>query len=250
MSRASICAAVRFSGRSFRKPLAAKVDSVAIETSHEIRSNGNRIFIIDRLEYKRKFKVISYTGITGDSFAILDFTCRVFRLGVHPRHDKYSATSLWDKVPAELAYGTYRGLRLLLRDAPGCALLFRTGRATTQDGWHKCTVPVHHPLDISRFVGSVPLLQKFPRLMATYVDEAAIPYKGKVRHHLSADSIAELHAFAANISIAKCWFHKGARHPHYDITSAERSAALEAGALAVTSKELIRATAHVKKAQQ
>jgi len=63
--------------------------------------------------------------------------------------------------------------------------------------------------------------------MAVYVDPAVIPYHGKLFCHLVADSIPELHAFAEKISIKCCWFHKG---DHYDLNSAQRELAVQAGA--------------------
>lgn len=75
--------------------------------------------------------------------------------------------------------------------------------------------------------------------MTVYVDNAAILYKGKLRHHLTADSLAELHGFAAKISVKRCWYHKAKLHPHYDITDGQRDAALAAGAQAVTPRELL-----------
>lgn len=78
------------------------------------------------------------------------------------------------------------------------------------------------------------------RLMAIYVDDAAVVWKGKKRFHLGATSVDELHRFADSIGINRCWFHAGARHPHYDVTESQRAAALLAGAQAVTSRELVR----------
>lgn len=71
------------------------------------------------------------------------------------------------------------------------------------------------------------------------MDDAAIMWKGKARYHMSADSLAELHAFAASIDVKRCWFHRGSRYPHYDITQVQREAALAAGALAVSQPEMV-----------
>ncbi len=73
-----------------------------------------------------------------------------------------------------------------------------------------------------------------------FVDDAAVPYKGKPRFHLGADSVEELHRFCASVGINACWFHRGARHPHYDVTHDQREAALQAGAQAVSSREFVR----------
>jgi hypothetical protein len=76
--------------------------------------------------------------------------------------------------------------------------------------------------------------------MSAYVDDAAIMWKGKARFHMSADSLEELHAFAARIGVKRCWFHRGSRYPHYDITLPQRQAALAAGAVAVSQPEMAR----------
>ena len=75
--------------------------------------------------------------------------------------------------------------------------------------------------------------------MAVYVDDAGIVWKGKPRFHLIADTIAELHEFTASIGIKRCWYHSGTRFPHYDITAEQRKNAIEAGAAAVSDRELV-----------
>lgn len=75
--------------------------------------------------------------------------------------------------------------------------------------------------------------------MTVYVDRASVMFKGKPRHHLTADTLDELHAFTAQVGIHRCWFHRHPRHPHYDVTDPQRDAALAAGALAVDSRELL-----------
>lgn len=75
--------------------------------------------------------------------------------------------------------------------------------------------------------------------MTVYVDDAAKPWKGKPRFHMTDDSLAELHAFACAIQVNRCWFHRDARHPHYDVTEAQRVAALTDGARAVSQRELV-----------
>jgi FMN phosphatase YigB (HAD superfamily) len=73
-----------------------------------------------------------------------------------------------------------------------------------------------------------------------YVDDAGILWRGKKRYHMTADSLAELHGFAEQVGINKCWFHRGTTHPHYDITEPQRQAVLDAGGVAVTQRELLR----------
>jgi len=76
--------------------------------------------------------------------------------------------------------------------------------------------------------------------MSAYVDDAAILYRGKLRYHLTADTVAELHGFAAAIGVRECWFHRGSRHPHYDVTGPQRVAAVDAGAHAVDPRTVLR----------
>lgn len=77
--------------------------------------------------------------------------------------------------------------------------------------------------------------------MSVFVDPAVFKKPGgrKSYAHLVADSLDELHAFAASIGVKPHFFHKTASHPHYDITGEQRTKAIEAGAKEVTSKELL-----------
>jgi hypothetical protein len=54
-------------------------------------------------------------------------------------------------------------------------------------------------------------------------------------------SIKELHRFARGLKFKRGWFQAHRRHPHYDLTT-ERALgrALEAGAVRVSSRELVR----------
>lgn len=75
--------------------------------------------------------------------------------------------------------------------------------------------------------------------MTAYVDDAAIVWRSKARYHMSADSLSELHAFAASIGVRPCWFHRKSRYPHYDITAEQRERAFSAGACPVTQQEMV-----------
>ena len=75
--------------------------------------------------------------------------------------------------------------------------------------------------------------------MAVFVDDAAIVYRGKPRYHLMADSLQELHVFAVQAGIKRCWFHNTRNYPHYDVTQEQRNTALGLGAQALTSKDLV-----------
>lgn len=78
--------------------------------------------------------------------------------------------------------------------------------------------------------------------MTAYIDPPAfVKPSGKKRYcHLTADSLPELHAFAAAMGLGKHFFHTGARHIHYDVPEDKRPAALQAGAVEVTSREMVR----------
>lgn len=52
--------------------------------------------------------------------------------------------------------------------------------------------------------------------------------------HLMADTLDELHAFAARIGMKREWFQGNASAPHYDLTADRRAAAVEAGAIELT----------------
>lgn len=78
-----------------------------------------------------------------------------------------------------------------------------------------------------------------------YVDDADVPRYGRGWFHLTADSLEELHAFAARSGIPSKFFHRGARHPHYDITSPQRLKALHSGALPVSSRDVVRVARQV-----
>ena len=75
--------------------------------------------------------------------------------------------------------------------------------------------------------------------MAAYVDDAGNLYRGKRRHHMTADSLDELHAFATSIGVKRCWYHRGTRHPHYDVTDEQQERALAAGAESVDTRTLL-----------
>lgn len=76
--------------------------------------------------------------------------------------------------------------------------------------------------------------------MTVYVDQAI--YKkpnGRVLYcHMIADTLVELHEFAAKINLSSSWFHSG-RFKHYDLNPTSRAAAIEAGAVEITSKEMV-----------
>lgn len=66
--------------------------------------------------------------------------------------------------------------------------------------------------------------------MAVYVDDERIPWRGKLWCHLVADSLDELHGFAASLGLKRAWFQSSSRYPHYDVTVSVRDKALSLGA--------------------
>ena len=61
-------------------------------------------------------------------------------------------------------------------------------------------------------------------------------------HLISIESIEHLHAYCASIGIKRCWFHHGARHPHYDIPKRKRATFFDdhPEVVRVDSREIVR----------
>lgn len=76
--------------------------------------------------------------------------------------------------------------------------------------------------------------------MTVYVDPAVFmkPNGRKKYAHMTADTLEELHTFAANVGVKKHFYHRGSRYPHYDITEIQREMIVNAGACEITSGEL------------
>lgn len=66
--------------------------------------------------------------------------------------------------------------------------------------------------------------------MAVFVDNERIEWRGKLWCHLVAESIDELHGFAAQLGLRRSWFQGKASYPHYDVTTSIRERALALGA--------------------
>ena len=75
--------------------------------------------------------------------------------------------------------------------------------------------------------------------MAIYVDNERIQWRGKLWCHLVADSLDELHAFAASLGLKRAWFQGKASYPHYDVTTGVRERALEMGAIAAGKTQML-----------
>lgn len=74
--------------------------------------------------------------------------------------------------------------------------------------------------------------------MAVYVDDAFVDAdwgRWSGGGHMQADTVDELHAFAARLGLKRSWFQtKPGRpeHDHYDLTASKRRKAIELGATA------------------
>jgi hypothetical protein len=73
-----------------------------------------------------------------------------------------------------------------------------------------------------------------------YVDDAGILKHGRAWYHLVADTLDELHTFAADLDLPERAFHRGARHPHYDIPDDLRERAVERGATPISTRDAVR----------
>lgn len=72
-----------------------------------------------------------------------------------------------------------------------------------------------------------------------YVDDSEVRKHGYSWFHLMADSVQELHEFAVSIGLPARAFHRGARHPHYDVTAGQRQRALICGAVAISARDAV-----------
>ena len=75
--------------------------------------------------------------------------------------------------------------------------------------------------------------------MAVYVDAERIRWRGREWCHLVADSLDELHEFAARLGLQRRWFQNQGRYPHYDVTTSVRDRALRLGAVDADRATLI-----------
>src|ERR671923_2384746 len=79
-------------------------------------------------------------------------------------------------------------------------------------------------------------------LMAVYVDDSRIRWRGCEWSHLIGDTTEELHAFAAGLGLERARFHAKPTRPwkdHYDIPEATRRLAIRRGARPVTCREAV-----------
>lgn len=66
--------------------------------------------------------------------------------------------------------------------------------------------------------------------------------------HLLADSLEELHEFAARLGMKREWFQGSATLPHYDLTGKRRRAAVALGAVEITRRQLVARIREARKA--
>lgn len=83
--------------------------------------------------------------------------------------------------------------------------------------------------------------------MSVYVDDAFISHKGETWCHLMADSLDELHQFAAKLGLKREWLHSG---DHYDVTSTKRAAAVKLGAIEVKAIQLVEVRRKLRREQR
>ena len=75
-----------------------------------------------------------------------------------------------------------------------------------------------------------------------YVDAAEwkkSPTGRKSYAHMVADSLEELHTFAAKIGVKPHFFHRSKTAPHYDITNEQHVVAIANGAALVDSRVVL-----------
>lgn len=82
--------------------------------------------------------------------------------------------------------------------------------------------------------------------VAIYVDNERIQWRGKLWCHLVADSLDELHAFAAELGLKRAWFQGKASYPHYDVTTGVRERALAMGAIAAGKTQMLASARKMK----
>ncbi len=75
--------------------------------------------------------------------------------------------------------------------------------------------------------------------MTIYVDNMRAAYGRMLMCHMAADTTDELLAMADKIGVARRWLQKaGTHHEHLDICMSKRAAAVKAGAIEVTMRDI------------
>lgn len=76
--------------------------------------------------------------------------------------------------------------------------------------------------------------------MAVYVDQSRDwGWRLGPSCHLIADTLDELHAFAARIGMKRSWFQNKASGPHYDLTVGKRAQAVALGAVELDNRAFV-----------
>lgn len=70
--------------------------------------------------------------------------------------------------------------------------------------------------------------------MSVYVDDAVVHWRGRRWAHLMADTLEELHEFAARLGLPRRAFQDKASGAHYDVTVELRETAIALGAIAIS----------------
>ena len=70
--------------------------------------------------------------------------------------------------------------------------------------------------------------------MAVYVDDAVTLWRGHRWAHLMADTLDELHAFAAQLGLRREKFQDKTSGAHYDVPAPVREEALRLGAIPIS----------------
>ncbi len=70
--------------------------------------------------------------------------------------------------------------------------------------------------------------------MAVYVDDAVTLWRGQRWAHLMADTLEELHAFAARLGLPRRAFQNKTSGAHYDVPAPMREHAIALGAVAIS----------------
>ena len=88
--------------------------------------------------------------------------------------------------------------------------------------------------------------------MGVYVDDAVTLWRGQRWAHLMADTLDELHAFAAGLGLPRRAFQNKTSGAHYDVPAPMREQAIALGAVAISrhvDRALVRAVIANAKAQ-
>lgn len=80
-----------------------------------------------------------------------------------------------------------------------------------------------------------------------YVDSARHPLGRMLMSHMTADSLEELHEMAGMVGLKRCWLQAHGL-PHYDLCQEKRELAIQHGAKAVSSKEIVRVARRLRAA--